>query len=190
MRGEPWFPGETLITGIGQGYLSATPLQLASATATLATRGLRMRPRLLAGVGAAPSSGDSHGAQVLSRLQIVDEGNWQSVAQSMQDVVHHYLGTAFRAHADLGYRSAGKTGTAQVVAIAQDEEYDEEKVALKLRDHALYVAYAPVEDPRIAVAVLVEHGGSGGRVAAPVARRVLDAYLLHGAAATGAPESG
>ncbi len=184
LRNEPWFPGETLITGIGQGYLSATPLQLASATATLASGGVRMRPRLLAGVDAAPAARDTHGAQVLSRVEIVNEANWQHVAKAMEDVVHHFLGTAFTAHSDVTYRSAGKTGTAQVVAIAQDEEYDAEQLAFKLRDHALYVAYAPAQRPRIAVAVLVEHGGSGGSVAAPVARRVIDAYLRERSAAS------
>ena len=188
MRNEPWFPGETLITGIGQGYLAATPLQLASATATLASGGLRMRPRLLASVGTAPASRDTRGAQALSRMEIVDEAHWESILAAMQDVVHDYRGTAFSSHRDVGYRVAGKTGTAQVVAIAQDDEYDAEKLARELRDHALYVAYAPVSAPRIAVAVLVEHGGSGGRVAAPVARRVMDEYLLRGPTAASVEE--
>ncbi|MDH3713236.1 MAG: penicillin-binding protein 2 [Gammaproteobacteria bacterium] len=183
MRNEPWFPGETLITGIGQGYLAATPLQLASATATLASGGVRMRPRLLASVATAPGTRDTRGAQVLSRMEIVDQAHWESILAAMQDVVHDYRGTAFSSHRDVGYRVAGKTGTAQVVAIAQDGEYDADKLARELRDHALYVAYAPVRAPRIAVAVLVEHGGSGGRVAAPVARRVMDEYLLRGTAA-------
>ena len=178
MRNEPWFPGETLITGIGQGYLATTPLQLASATATLASGGVRLRPRLLASVGSAPADRDTRGAQVLSRVEIVDEAHWNSILQAMQDVAHDYRGTAFSANRDVGYRVAAKTGTAQVVAIAQDDEYDAEKLARELRDHALYVAYAPVPAPRIVVAVLVEHGGSGGRVAAPVARWVMDAYLL------------
>ncbi len=178
MRNEPWFPGETLITGIGQGYLAATPLQLASATATLATGGVRMRPRLLASVGEPPAARDTRGAQVLSRIEIVEDEHWRDILAAMQDVAHDFRGTAFGANRGVGYRVAAKTGTAQVVAIAQDDEYDAEKLARELRDHALYVAYAPVDEPRIAIAVLVEHGGSGGRVAAPVARRVMDAYLL------------
>lgn len=187
MRNEPWFPGETLITGIGQGYLATTPLQLASATATLATGGERMRPRLLASVGTAPAARDTRGAQLLSRIEIVDQANWDSMLQAMQDVAHDYRGTAFNSFRDVRYRVAAKTGTAQVVAIAQDDEYDAESLARELRDHALYVAYAPVHAPRIAVVVLVEHGGSGGRVAAPVARRVMDEYLLRDTMAA-APE--
>jgi len=187
MRNEPWFPGETLITGIGQGYLATTPLQLASATATLASGGERIRPRLLASVGTAPAARDTRGAQLLSRIEIVDQANWDSILQAMQDVAHDYRGTAFNAFRDVRYRVAAKTGTAQVVAIAQDDEYDAETLARELRDHALYVAYAPVHAPRIALVVLVEHGGSGGRVAAPVARRVLDEYLLRDTV-TAAPE--
>ena len=190
MRNEPWFPGETLITGIGQGYLATTPLQLASATATLATGGERMRPRLLASVGTAPAARDTRGAQILSRVEIHNQANWDSILQAMQDVAHDYRGTAFNSFRDVRYRVAAKTGTAQVVAIAQDEEYDAETLARELRDHALYVAYAPVHAPRIAVVVLVEHGGSGGRVAAPVARRVMDEYLLRDTLADAPEERG
>ena len=96
----------------------------------------------------------------------------------MENVVHDVRGTAHRIDKGLSYRIAGKTGTAQVFSIAQDEEYDEEAIKKKLRDHALFMAFAPVEDPRIALAVIVENGGHGSSVAAPIARRLMDAYLL------------
>ncbi len=175
-RSQPWFPGETVITGIGQGYLSATPLQLALATATLANGGKRLRPRLLGGVGG-PADGEAR-VEAVDAFEFRDRAHWDEVVRSMRDVVHDPRGTAYWAHRNLRYQAAGKTGTAQVVGIAQDEEYDEEKIARRLRDHALYVSFAPLEAPRIAIAVLVEHGGSGGSVAAPVARQVLDEYLL------------
>ena len=127
---------------------------------------------------------------MLSTIEIVNEAHWDSILEAMQDVVHDYRGTAFNSNRGVGYRVAAKTGTAQVVAIAQDEEYDAENLARELRDHALYIAYAPVQDPRIAVAVLVEHGGSGGRVAAPVARRVMDEYLLRDTPAAAVEERG
>jgi penicillin-binding protein 2 len=107
----------------------------------------------------------------------VNPDNWQAVIDAMSDVVQGVRGTARRIAND-HYRIAGKTGTAQVFGLKQEEEYDAEKLAFKLRDHALFIAFAPVEKPRIAVAVVVEHGGSGGAVAAPIARRILDAYLL------------
>jgi penicillin-binding protein 2 len=109
---------------------------------------------------------------------MVKEINWEHVHKSMVDVVHGLRGTARRISQGLDYQVAGKTGTAQVFGIAQDEEYDEEEVHEKLRDHALFISYAPADSPRIAVAVIVENGGHGSSVAAPIARRIMDAYLL------------
>jgi len=178
-RNQPWYPGETLITGIGQGFMLATPLQLAHATATLAMRGLRLSPRVVrerersAGAGtAARDDGDD-----ATRLAHGNPAHWQQVVDSMESVVHGARGTARRIAAGAGYRIAGKTGTAQVFSVGQDEEYEEEKVAKKLRDHGLFVAFAPAERPRIALAVLVENGGSGSRSAAPLARAVMDHFL-------------
>ena len=110
-------------------------------------------------------------------LTVQKRENWDLVAESMVHVVEGARGTAKRIRSD-DYRIAGKTGTAQVFSVGQDEEYDEETVAERMRDHALFVAYAPVEEPRIAVAVIVENGGHGSSVAAPIAREVMDAYLL------------
>ncbi|MBK1691230.1 penicillin-binding protein 2 [Ectothiorhodospira mobilis] len=177
---QPWYPGETLITAIGQGYMLTTPMQMASVAATLATRGERVQPRLLRRY-ADPDGGSAHPLHPvpLTEVELNDPGNWAPVLESMEHVVHQRNGTAHGAiGSDLGYRMAGKTGTSQVFSLADGEEYDAEELAFYLRDHALFIGFAPAKDPRIAVAVVVEHGGSGGAVAAPVARRVMDAYLL------------
>ena len=177
-RRAPWYPGETLIMGIGQGYFLSTPLQLAHATATLASNGMLQRPQVVDAI----KSHDSEQPKPLLRAPAVllpqdNVQHWHDVIEAMTQVVEGRRGTAKRIRTD-SYRIAGKTGTAQVFTVKQDEEYDEEKVAKKMRDHALFVAFAPIEDPAIAVAVIVENGGHGGSVAAPIARKMLDAYLL------------
>lgn len=176
-KNQPWYPGETLIMGIGQGYFLSTPLQLAAATASFANGGTFHTPR----VGAEllhKATGLQEAVVADDRpLPIGDMANWRYITESMLHVVEGPRGTARGIRTD-AYRIAGKTGTAQVFTVAQEEEYDEEKIAEKLRDHALFVGYAPAEQPRIAVAVIVENGGSGGAVAAPIARRVMDAYLV------------
>lgn len=178
-EGMPWFPGETLITGIGQGALLVTPLQLANSTAAFAVKGTRYQPRLVRSVEKIPDYNMIDIAdRVAGRYQLLKPSNWEHVHNAMVNVVHGLRGTAQGINRGLEYKVAGKTGTAQVFEIAQDEEYDEETVAEKLRDHALFVSYAPAEDPKIAVAVIVENGGSGSSVAAPIARQIMDAYLL------------
>ncbi len=175
----PWFPGETLITGIGQGALLVTPLQLANSTAALALRGKRFRPHLVRSVERVTDQQQvEYTVAQTGDYRLQREANWKHVHKAMVDVVHHIRGTAFRISQGLQYQVAGKTGTAQVFEVAQDEEYDEETVAENLRDHALFISYAPADEPRIAVAIIVEHGGSGSSVAAPIARRIMDAYLL------------
>lgn len=178
-RNEPWFPGETLISGIGQGFNLTTPLQLAAATAMLANRGHSIQAHIVH----ARQAVDSDQLEPIElplpvALPKVKVSNWHSVIDAMEDVVHHARGTARRIGRNAPYRIAGKTGTAQVFGLKQEEEYDEETLVYKLRDHALFIAFAPVDKPRIAVAVIVEHGGSGGAVAAPIARKILDAYLV------------
>ena len=177
-RNQVWFPGETLITGIGQGYMLATPLQLASATATLALHGRHMAPRLLRATQQ-PATGeiDMEVPRTIEQIRVISDDNWLHAIKAMEDVVHSHRGTARATGVGLNYRMAGKTGTAQVFGIPQDEEYDAEKIAKRLRDHALFIAFAPAENPRIAVAVVVENGGSGSAVAAPIARKVIDHYL-------------
>jgi len=177
-RDAPWFPGETIITGIGQGFFLTTPLQLANATAVLANRGYWMVPSILR---AEQESGQNallpHRPEIAETLSISDRQHWDMVIHAMEDVVHSAHGTARRIGKDSPYRIAGKTGTAQVFGLKQEEKYDAETLAEELRDHALFIAFAPVGDPKIAVAVIVEHGGGGGAVAAPIARKIMDSYL-------------
>lgn len=173
-RNMPWFPGETLITGIGQGYMLATPLQLSLSTAILANRGKQVQPHMVKSIGGMPVEKPN----TASTIQLNNTDNWERMIGSMRDVVHSIKGTARGISKDLnGFDIAGKTGTAQVLGIKQDEEYDAEKIAEWHRDHALFVGFAPVQNPKIAIAVLVENGGGGGSTAAPVARKVLDAYF-------------
>ncbi|UCC13625.1 MAG: penicillin-binding protein 2, partial [Gammaproteobacteria bacterium] len=176
---QAWYPGETVITGIGQGYLEVTPLQLAQMTASIAARGLRFRPMIVA-ARTDPATGETEtlASEALPTIEVADDSYWDLVVQDMTDVVHGERGTARRIGLDAPYRIAGKTGTAQVFTIAQGEEYEEDDVDERLRHHALFIAFAPAEAPRIALAVIVENGGSGSGAAAPVARLVLDNYLL------------
>ena len=182
----PWYPGDSLNLSIGQGFMIATPLQLATATAVLANRGKWVRPQMLKRV-VAENGLDEVQQQVLAELEskptpqdivLNREGNWQEIIQGMVDVVNASYGTARKTGAGTEYVMAGKTGTAQVVGIAQDAEYDSEALLERHRDHALFIAFAPVDDPKIAVAVVVENGEGGSRAAAPVAREVIDAWLL------------
>lgn len=177
VHNELWLPGETLITTIGQGFTLVTPLQLAMATATLANRGKRMRPRLVREIHDT-QSGETTRTETQTNGEVPKrvEAHWRQIIEAMRQVVHTPRGTAYRLDT-LKYAIAGKTGTAQVIAIAQDEEYDEEKVLKKHRDHALFIAFAPVQNPRIALAVIVENGGSGGSVAAPIAGEIIRAWL-------------
>ncbi len=181
VKREPWYPGETLITGIGQGFNLATPLQLANATATLANRGAHMRPQVVQR-SINPANGEEQlsSPQLKHQIPIHEPLNWWRIDRAMVTTVHEPNGTAYGISRGLQYKMAGKTGTSQVFGLAQDEEYVEEEVAKRLRDHALFVAYAPSDDPQIAVALIVENGGGGGRTAAPVARKVIDYHLLKG----------
>ncbi len=178
---QVWFPGETVIASIGQGYMEATPLQLAHATATLAMRGERFRPRLVRAVED-PLTGETTPVppESLGRVAIDNEFYWENIVDAMRDVLLGESGTARAAGAGAPYAMAGKSGTAQVFSVAQEEEYEEEEVAERLRDHALFIAFAPLAEPQIAVAVVVENGSSGSRVAAPIARRMMDQYLGYG----------
>jgi len=179
-RKVSWYPGETLIMGIGQGFFLATPLQLASATATLAAGGQLHKPQVVTAMQGAddPTPIPVPGAKVIN-LPINAEKNWFNVVHAMTQVVEGPRGTARRIRSK-HYRIAGKTGTAQVFTVKQDAKYDDKKVAKKMRDHALFIAFAPVKEPRIAVAVVVENGGHGGAVAAPIAKKIMDKHLLKG----------
>jgi penicillin-binding protein 2 len=175
---QVWFPGETVIASIGQGYMLASPLQLANATAALATRGKRFKPHLVAAYED-PLTGKRTliAPEPLPDVNIENDFFWESVLAGMHDVMQSDTGTARASGLGAPYQMAGKSGTSQVFSLSQDEEYEEEEIAERLRDHALFISFAPFEDPRIAVAVVVENGSSGSRVAAPIARAIMDEYL-------------
>jgi penicillin-binding protein 2 len=175
---QRWFQGETVIASIGQGYMLATPLQLATATAALATRGIRYRPRIVA-AWENPLTGERTIASParLDDIVLNDATNWDAVIGAMNAVMQGPRGTARAVGSGAPYRMAGKSGTAQVFSVGQDEEYDEEEIEERLKDHALFVAFAPVDNPQIAVAVIVENGSSGSGVAAPIAKAIMDKYL-------------
>ncbi|CAA0094614.1 Peptidoglycan D,D-transpeptidase MrdA [Zhongshania aliphaticivorans] len=172
-RGGHWYPGETINVGIGQGFMLATPLQLAVATSVIAARGELYAPRILAAAGE-----ESIDSPLRGRMDDVSEANWDAITHSMEQVVNGAQGTGRGLKAGLSYRMAAKSGTAQVVGIAAGEKYDSEALNARNRDHALFVAFAPADDPKIAVAVVIENGEHGGSVAGPAARKVIDAYLL------------
>jgi penicillin-binding protein 2 len=168
--GQPWYPGETLSAGIGQGYMLATPVQLAQAVMVVANRGESFVPSLVNRINDLPVSGVRR-----PPLRAAPE-HWAAVIAGMMDVVHSRRGTAARIGRDLSYTIAGKTGTSQVIGIAQDEVYDEEAIAERHRNHGWFVAFAPVDEPEIVVVVLAENGG-GSSAAYPVARAVMDAWF-------------
>jgi len=173
---QKWYAGETISIGIGQGYNAYTPIQLAQAVATIANGGSVYRPHLVAHIDD-PGSGERRAfTPELVRHIPAQEKNIEFVKNAMAGV--NKEGTGRWAFAGAPYTSGGKTGTAQVVALKQNEEYDEKKVAERLRDHSLFIVFAPVEKPRIALAVVVENGGFGARTAAPIARTVLDYFFL------------
>ncbi|MEC7663127.1 MAG: penicillin-binding protein 2 [Pseudomonadota bacterium] len=181
-KGEKWYQGDSVNMGIGQGDLLVTPLQIATYVAMIANGGKTVRPRMVKGPEAAPVS-DAASYEPTHLTSLTDD-DWLRLIASMEDVVH-LGGQGFRGNGtawayigqDISYRMAGKSGTAQVVEIRQGEEYNEEELSEFRRKHAWFMAFAPVDDPQIALAVLVENGGGGSSVAAPVARKVVDAYL-------------
>jgi penicillin-binding protein 2 len=174
---QAWFPGETVITGIGQGYMLATPLQLAQAAAILGNRGQGFRPTLLAAVENPITGEREEFAPVPLPPLNLNPRHVEEAIDSMVAVMQGPRGTARASAAGAPWTIAGKTGTAQVVGIAQGQEYDESKVDERHRPHALFIAFAPAENPRIAIGVLVENGASGSGAAAPVSRAVMDHWL-------------
>ncbi|TVQ71303.1 MAG: penicillin-binding protein 2 [Oceanospirillales bacterium] len=182
---EPWYPGDSVNMSIGQGFVVVTPLQLAIAANVLANRGKWQQPRLLKGVIETTEEGD-----VLTLPDIVDSrpvpedvvvtnpSFWDPIIKGMVDVVHGPTGTARRVGQGMQYQMASKTGTAQVVALPDDGRYRPDELSERNRDHALFIAFAPVDDPKIALAIVVENGGGGSSVAAPIARQVMDAWIL------------
>jgi penicillin-binding protein 2 len=177
LKGRAWYPGDSLNMGIGQGFMLTTPLQLAEATALLANRGRWVQPALLKSI----TGGNKPVRQRSISMKDVELNNpddWDFIIGSMEEVMHGKRGTARASGRRAEYRMAGKTGTAQVVGIKQGEEYDAEALSERNRDHALFVGFAPVNNPQIAVAVIVENGGGGSTSAAPIGRAMFDEWVL------------
>ena len=176
-RNEPWYRGETLIAGIGQGFMTSSPLQLAVATAALANKGQIFQPKLLKNIRSPnqPIKEVEKGSH--AQIPIKNIQNWEDVIEGMRQTIYAPKGTARRLNKGLTYTLAGKTGTAQVFGLDAEEQYIAEKLDERLRDHALFTGFAPVDNPQIAIAVIVENAGSGSSKAAPLAREVLDVYF-------------
>ena len=174
-RKADWIAGDTVIAGIGQGFVTATPLQMARATAILANQGRPVVPRLVSRIRAGWNYENPYPPSE-EPGQPIERGDWSTVVNAMVDVIQK--GTAHRISYGLPYSIAGKTGTAQVFTVAQNKSYKSMRLTQSMRDHAWFIAFAPAEDPKIAVAVIAENAGHGGTVAAPIARAVMDHYLL------------
>ncbi len=175
-KGKVWYPGETLIAGIGQGYMLTTPIQLAVATATMASRGEKIVPRLLREVHESNDGTVKIRQPSKTLIKLRRASHWDATFKAMQKVVHGTWGTARATGWGMKFKMAGKTGTAQVFGIAQNEEYDQETVARKLRDHGLFIGFGPVNDPVLAVAVVAENGEHGSKMA-PIARDLIKRYM-------------
>lgn len=176
-RNQPWYRGETLIAGIGQGFMTSSPLQLAVATAALANKGQLFKPTLLKSTQIPGDSIIEVKNKSSTQIPIKDIHNWEDVIDGMRMTIYAPNGTARHLNKDLIYTLAGKTGTAQVFGLDAEEQYIAEKYEEKLRDHALFTGFAPIKDPEIAIAIIVENAGSGSSKAAPLARQVLDVYF-------------
>ncbi|MGB7757243.1 MAG: penicillin-binding protein 2 [Salinisphaera sp.] len=179
-RHLPWYPGETLITVIGQGFMTATPLQLAQAVSEIAKRGHAYKPHVLkAWKDPQTHTTTDYKPKALPPIELKDKRHWDVVINAMKGVVDNPHGTAhYYVGQHLKYPIAGKSGSAQVAGLPQNEVApDLDSIPHRLREHALFIAFAPIEHPKIAIAVLVEHGGGGSSVAGPIARRVIDSYL-------------
>lgn len=175
---QRWYAGETISLGIGQGYNSFTPVQIATALCTMANRGTRFKPRVVRLIENPRSRRFVPTAPTVAEHLDLPDAAWQTIHAGMVDVNSAPGGTAAAVFHGAPYSSAGKTGTAQVFTVAQNQKYNAADLATALRDHALYIAYAPAEAPTICVALIVEHGGFGAQAAAPIARRLIDYHLL------------
>ncbi len=171
-RREAWYPGDTVNISIGQGNMLATPMQLAVMTSTIANRGTRYRPQFIQKIG------DKVHEPIIEEVFDTKPEYWDAVIGGMEEVMHGARGTARKASERAEYRMAGKSGTAQVVAIAQNAKYNSAALKERHRDHALFVAFAPIEAPQIAVAIMLENAEGGSSQAAPVARAIMDAHIL------------
>ncbi|MCS5587440.1 MAG: penicillin-binding protein 2 [Porticoccaceae bacterium] len=171
-RHQDWFDGDTINTSIGQGFMLTTPLQLAVMSARIASRGKLVKPRLVKAI-----NGETVSPAPDAEKINIDNRHWDYIHEAMTDVVHSARGTGRGINKNLTYKIAGKTGTAQVISINEEEEYDSSKIDKRKWDHALFIAFAPADDPAIAIGLIVENGEHGSLTAAPIARKVIDAYL-------------
>ncbi|WP_269519548.1 penicillin-binding protein 2 [Alteromonas sp. BMJM2] len=174
---QPWYIGDTIPVGIGQSFWTATPIQLTHSINTLVNRGERYIPQLIRGYRKLDGTDDLIALKTLPPIKISDQKNLDIVLNAMHDVVHGEEGTARFAFADTPYESAGKTGTAQLFTVGQNEKYNADEVDERLRDNALYVGFAPFDNPEISITVVLENAGGGSSNAAPVARKLMDFYF-------------
>lgn len=175
---EPWYDGDTISIGIGQGYWTVTPIQLTQATAILARKGEVMAPNILHSI---VSKGGTYNppSELMEPIKLKDEHYWEIALKAMYGVTSKQTGTAHRAFAGTSYTVAGKSGTAQVINIKEDEEYDAEKLNENQRDNAMFVALAPYESPEVVATVILENAGGGSTNAAPIVRELFDEYFDH-----------
>ena len=174
--GDSWFVGDTINLGIGQGYITATPLQLAVAVSVLATRGKAYKPNIVEKVDTTFIE-----PELLYQIEIKEERNWKKLEESMISVIRSWNGTAHNIYNPEDFLIAGKTGTAQIKSLTEEnltvqEEYENVRKDIKKRDHAIFVGYGPVPNPNLTVVVVVENGESGSAVAAPIAKLIIDRY--------------
>ncbi len=176
-KNEPWYHGETLITGIGQGFMTTSPLQLAVSTAALANKGVIFQPKILKSIQVSGEVIKEVVRGYSKQIPIKDIHNWENVIDGMKRTIYSPKGTGRRLNKKLSYTLAGKTGTAQVFGLDAEEQYIAANLDERLRDHALFTGFAPIESPKIVIAVIVENAGSGSAKAAPLAKKVLDIYF-------------
>lgn len=176
---QPWYPGDTVPLSIGQSFWTATPVQLALSTAVIVNKGMMPTPHMAAELSSANSI-ELVNPGLRPAINVVDEDNWRIIADTMVRTVATLKGTAHTAFRNSSYSSGGKTGTAQIVAIAQDAKYDADALDERQRDNAMYIGYAPAENPTVVFAVVVENTGGGGSVGAPIGRQLLDYYFSAG----------
>jgi len=176
-KDEPWYRGETLNAGIGQGFMTSSPLQLAVATAALANKGKIFQPKILKNIRSPNQAIKEVERSSHAQIPIKNIQNWEDVIEGMRQTIYTPKGTARRLNKGLTYTLAGKTGTAQVFGLDAEEQYIAANLDERLRDHALFTGFAPIDNPQIAIAVIVENAGSGSSKAAPLAKEVLDVYF-------------
>ena len=175
--GESWFVGDTVNLGIGQGYITITPMQLALATSVIVNKGIAYKPRIVERINQNETD-----KEILYEVKIQDKSHWDGLQDAMEAVTNSWYGTAYNLSLSGENKIAGKTGTAQIKSLTEEglsvrEEYEEIRESISDRDHALFVGYGPIQEPKLVMVVIVENGESGSSVAAPIAQKIIDSYL-------------